>query len=382
MIHRGTSGVKRSRRFLSTCAALAAAALASGCGHSDAFNASRTDVGPSSGGADVVLTFNADQNYWPTLTSDSSAVLYQFIDVNLGSIAPRHRCMGLLPVAGGTRFWQWCDTRASEEDSSTSFAAYAVDHGGQLLYIETTTPRLFPFQTPNTTLWLADTAAPFRRRPLVTLPVVIGDSTIDWLADLTWTGPNTFVGLGQRFFIAGHGVTSFIDSVFRGMAVVRGTITGHDAALVAVPGTAGATGFSLAEDGASIVFTRLDNTNLMKVPASGGVAETVGPVTPRANLQILGVSCRGSTCVAAVGPASLSSVTGTAQPVGTGPFELRSISLATGAAATILTSSLVLSSPLLLPSGDVVAQAGAGYGRIQTFNSREEKLHLYQALVH
>ena len=245
--------------------------VASGCGHSEPFNSAPTDVGPSGSGSDVTLTLNPEQNYWPTLTGDSSAILYAFIDISVGGIGGRHRCMGAIPVAGGTRFWQWCDTRATQNDSSSSFAAFALGDDGRLLYVESVVPRLFPFQVPVTTVWLADSAAPFRRRALITLPVVIADSTISWLADLEWTGPNTFIGLGQQFVLAPHGISSAVDSVFRGEVVVRGAINDQGATLVAVPGTAGATGYSIAEDGASIVFTELDNANLMKVPAAGGV---------------------------------------------------------------------------------------------------------------
>jgi hypothetical protein len=357
------------------------AALAMACGHSEAFDSSRPDVGPSSTGPDVLLTFSSNQNYWPILTEDGSGVLYAFIDP-AASVIPSHRCIGLLPVAGGTRFWQWCDNRGTQRDSSNSFTAFALGSDGRLLYVETTVPKAFPFQTQQVALWLADSASPFRRRVLTTLPVTVGDSLITWFADMAWTGPNTFLAVGQQYLPQGNS-DGTIDSVFRAEQLVRGTITDQGAALVAVPGTAGATGYSLAEGGASIVFTQIDNVNLMKVPAAGGVPVIVGPVTPRAGVQLLGASCRGTTCIAAVGPARLSPLTGTRQLAGSGPFELRSVSLVTGAATTILSRSQVLSSPLLLASGDVVAQVGAGNGHFGTMGSigSFQTLHLYKALV-
>ncbi len=348
------------------------------CTHSESFPTGGYDVGPSSASSDVLLTFNTNQNYWPTLTEDGSAVLYQFIDVNLGAPGLRHRCMGALPVEGGTRFWQWCDTRASEVDSATSFSGFAMGRDGRLVYVETTTPRLFPFQTPTTALWLADPAAPFRRRMLVSLPVVVGDSTVNWIAALPWTGPDTVLGLGQQLLPEGT-LASTIDSVFRGEILIRGTITGEGATLAAIPGTAGATGYSLAEGGASIVFTHVDSTSLMKVPVAGGTPTLIS-ATPRQNVQLFGVSCRNSTCVTAVGPAALSALTGSQRPKGDGPFELRVVSLADGSASTVLTRAQVLSSPLLLPSGDVVAQVGAGNGRFGSIDAFQT-LHLYKGLV-
>ncbi|MGH7522869.1 MAG: hypothetical protein ACREK8_01015 [Gemmatimonadales bacterium] len=354
----------------------------SACSHSDSYPVGGYDVGPSSSGSDVILTFNTDQNYWPTLTADSSAVVYEFIDVNLGAGGTRHRCMGALPVAGGTRFWQWCDTRASETDSATGFDGFAMGTDGRLLYAETVTPRVFPFQTPSTVLWLADSATPFRRRSLVTLPIVVGDSTVSWLADLEWTGPNSFIGLGQGMILLPHcNLCVEVDSVFNGKVVVAGTITMAGATLTAIPGTAGATGYSLADGGASIVFTQLDNANLMKVPAAGGAPLVAAVATPRAGIQLLGVSCRGTTCVVALGPALLGNPA-SHEPPGSGPYELRSVSLVTGTATTVLTSSATVASPVLLPSGDVIAQVGPGLGHLQTFNSPDLTLHLYHGLVH
>jgi len=351
--------------------------LALGCTHSEAFPTGGYQAGPSSDFPDVLLTFSADQNYWPVLTEDGSGILYAFIDPAASRI-PSHRCIGLLPVAGGTRYWQWCDNRATQRDSSSSFAAFALGADGRLLYVESVVPNGFPFQTQQVALWLADSASPFRRRSLVTLPVVVGDSTINWLADLQWTGPSTFIGLGQKYL---PDAGPPLDSVFSGQIIVRGTITDQGAVLAAVPGTAGATSYALAEGGLSIIFTRIDNTNLLKVPADGGVPEIAASTTARTGVQLFGISCRNSTCVTAVGPARLSALTGSTEAVGSGPFELLSVSLSTGTASTVLSRSQVLSSPLLLPSGDVIAQVGAGYGRLQTNNSAAQTLHLYKALV-
>ncbi|MGH7593231.1 MAG: hypothetical protein ACRELE_05205, partial [Gemmatimonadales bacterium] len=185
----------RSSRFVPLTLTIV---LLASCSHSDAFDNAAPKVGPAGFGGDIQLTFNTDQNYWPIATEDGGGILYAFVDVSQAGGAT-HRCMGLMPVAGGTRAWQWCDTRAAVGDSSTSFPAFALGSDGRLLYAEATAPRLFPFEGPFVTLWLADSATPFRRRALVTLPVTLADSTVSWLADLRWTGPNTFVALGQRF---------------------------------------------------------------------------------------------------------------------------------------------------------------------------------------
>jgi hypothetical protein len=356
--------------------------VAAACDHSDPFSFG-SRLGPASAGSDVLLTYNSNQDYWPAWTEDGSGILYAFVDASQHDpILFGHRCVGLMPAAGGTRFWQWCDNRANQGDSLSSIPAFALGADGRLIYLEATTATRAPFAASNTVLWLADSAFPYRRRALATLPVPVGDSAVSWLADLQWTGPTTFVALGQQMLLGGHCRTcSGIDTVFYGKMVVAGTIGANGATLVPIAGTAGATGYSFAESGASIVFTRRDSTNLMKVPASGGVPSAI-TVTPRTGVQLLGVSCRGTTCVAALGPVTLWQGLADVYPsINGGAFELRRVSLATGEATTILSRSSILASPLLSPAGDVVAQVGSMFGHLQTFAAAQVDLHRYQGLV-
>ena len=228
-----------------------------GCGHSDAFTPVLPTVGPFSTGDDVRLTFNGDQDYWPTWTGDGRGILYAFVNPAAPGIpAGRHRCLGILPAAGGTRIWQWCDDRATEADSTTSFTAYALGTDGRLLYVEAVAPANSASFPRQVTLWLADTAAPLNRTALLTVPAALAGVT--WLADLAWTGPNSFIALGQVFASFPHCSTCFSsDSLFADSSqigglraasgiVVIGTITGGQATLQAVSGTEGAAGYSLA----------------------------------------------------------------------------------------------------------------------------------------
>lgn len=364
------------------------AVLLAACSHTEPLTSSGTVIGPASPGPDILLTYNPEQDYWPAWTEDGSGILYAFIDASRNAIdASAHRCVGLMPAAGGTRFWQWCDSRATEVDSLTSIPAYALGADGRLLYLESTNLRTTPFAPPHTVLWLADSAEPQRRRALVTFPVTVGDSSVNWLSDLQWTGPNSFLGLAERIEFAGHCActpVAPIDSIFIGEVMVRGAIGAGGATLEPVAGTVGATAWSLAEDGESIVFTQRDNVNLMKVPATGGVAVEI-PATSRTGVQLFGVSCRSSTCIVGVDPVTLwrpladafASINGDAS-------ELRSVSLADGQATTILSRSGagVLSSPLLAASGDVIVQTGRTFGHLQTFDSTLSDLHLYSGVTH
>jgi hypothetical protein len=367
--------------------ALLAASLLVACGHSEAFVEPTSSVGAFNAGPDIQLTLNPDQDYWPTWTEDGQGILYSYVDLVPGT---QHRCIGLLPATGGTRVWQLCDNRATQGDSVNSFPAYALGADGRLIYVEATAHAglLAPSTPDETTLWLADSAAPFQRRALLTLPTFVGATRVAWLADIAWTGPTTFIALDQDLALLGHcKFCGPIDSIFYGVAVVQGTITAAGAILAVVPGTAGATSYSFAENGASIVYTLRDDRQLYKVPAAGGTAIVVGLVTSNSAAQLLGASCRGSTCIVADDALTLSAIDLAGNItfpaiIPNGANELRAISLATGVAQVVRSGTTLFATPQVSPvTGDVVAQTGGGFGHLQTFTSSGSDLHLYQGLV-
>ena len=364
-----------------TAAVLAILTIA--CGHSEPFDATVPTVGPSGVGPDVRLTFNSNQDYWPTWTADGQGILYAFIPVGSN---PEHRCIGLLPAAGGGGKWQLCDDRATQTDSVSSFPAFALSSDGRLLYVQAVARRGPGSTAPaHVTLFLADTAHPFKRQALLSLPTAIAGMTVGWLSDIVWTGSTTFIALAQDFGAAQHcrGCIA-IDTLFLPGAVVRGTVSASGATLQLVAGTAGATSYALAENGATIAFTLRDDRRLLKVPATGGAITTVATVTPAGNAQLLGVSCRGSTCIVAADPVTLTAIDGgpTLAAITAGPFELRGVSLTTGAVQVLRTATGILATPQISPlSGDVVAQVGGAFGHIQTFTSSGSDLHLYQGII-
>jgi hypothetical protein len=179
--------------------------------------------------------------------------------------------------------------------------------------------------------------------------------------------------------------------VFYGELVVAGSLGAQGATITAVQGTSGATGYSLAEGGSSIVFTQRNSNNLTKVPTAGGAPVVAALVTPRSGVQLLGVSCRGTTCVVAVAPVTLwaSAVPGPPQlfaSINASETELRGVSLTTGEATTLMSLATlgrrVFSSPLIVPnSSDVVAHLGQMIGHLQTVSSSSSDLHLYRGIV-
>ncbi len=267
--------------------------LATGC-HSAPFTAALPVLqGPATSGSEVQLTYSPGQSYWPVLTADGRGVLYQFSQPGRRD---DDRCVGLMPSTGGTRYWQLCDHRNNQDDSTNGFAGYALRGDGALLYVEATGPA-HPAGAPNDmTLWLADSAQPFQRRALTSLPVAVGGARPNWLANTAWTGASTFVALAQMFIEQQHCQTCFAsDSLFTGLFVIAGTITPSGVSLEAIPGTAGAIEYSLARQSGTIVFFQAESNAIQSVPIGGG-APTVVAVIPSGS-ELSGISCSGNICV-------------------------------------------------------------------------------------
>lgn len=393
---------------------LLAALLSLGCTHSDPYvTPPISTMPPFSTGSDVQLTYNVDQNYWPTWTQDGRGILYSFVDAESAS-PPNHRCLGLLPAAGGTRIWELCDNRAIRGDSVSSYSAYALDSTGRLLLVEALSSTGFSSSIPNRVrLQLTDTAAPYVRTTLLALPVTVGNTSISWLSEIIWTGPNTFMALGQEFELPAHcaaglcGLTA--DSAFGidGGIVLAGALVAGHVSLQIVAGTDSATGYSLAENGASIVYTRRHDLRLFKVPISGGTpvpAPIVRTGADTANLisgELAGVSCKGSTCLVALDrifvagsyfgvcgippmPCPISILGGYLVQRPTG--ELHRVSLASGTDEIIqFNGALVIATPQISPfSDDVVVQLGGVWGHLQTHATAGRgngELHLLKGLV-
>ncbi|HEX3928231.1 MAG TPA: hypothetical protein VHW65_09535 [Gemmatimonadales bacterium] len=265
------------------------------CGHSEPFTGTAAEThGPSSAGTPVQFTFNPAADYAPALTQDGRGILYAYAQPGRGD---DDRCVGMLPAAGGTQLWSMCDNEIGQQDSTNGFSAYAAGDDGRLLYFEATSPAGL-FGTPVTrTLWLADTATPFVRRALARFPVTVGSTSIEWLTDVEWTGPTSFVAIGsvlEARFVCKACVAA--DTFFAGANVIAGAITSTGVGLVAVPGTENASVYAIAEQGASVIFATNGSLNIQRVALAGGAATTIAALT--SGDAVTGLSCLGTTCVA------------------------------------------------------------------------------------
>ncbi len=371
------------RSFAFVASLVLAAGLA--CSHSDPFvTGSNLETVPLVSGTDVRLTYNSDQDYWPSWTEDSAGVLYAYVAPGR---ADHDRCVGLLPPGGGTRLWEMCDNQAGHGDSTDSFTAFALGRDGRLLYQEVTAH--VGTEVPTTkALWLADSARPFTRRKLVAFPISIGGTSVDWLADLAWTGPVDFIGLAEEYLPVPHCRSCALDdSAFIGKFVVRGHIDGAGVTLTAISGTDGANVFALAEGGTAVVFARRGSNALQGVAANGGTPVLLSTVGSQNT--IVGIACRDVTCLVATDQLvllpnpSLDVFPNLNSPAGT----LFRVNLTSGASAlrrtnTGLGNGGMYASPLLLPNGtDIIVQVGGTAGRLHTASSALGDLYLFKGIL-
>ncbi len=362
---------------------LVALLAAVGCGHTDGFT---TGANPSTGplvpGTDVRLTYNAEQDYWPAWTEDSSGVLYAYVPEGR---ADHDRCVGLINPLGGERLWELCDNQVGHADSTDSFTAFALGRDGRLLYQEVSAKLHAEVPTTNA-LWLADSAQPFARRKLITFPIQLSGTNVDWLADIAWTGPASFIALALEYVPVPHCLCGLDDSAFVGKFVVRGTINASGAQLTPIAGTEGANSYALAEGGNSIVFGDRVSNALHGVSANGGSAVTLGSVGSQS--AVTGISCRLLTCAVATNQiVVLPSTPGIFPDLSKPSGRLYRFDISTGVSTLRRSGDTVantgmFASPLITPNGtDLIVQSGGVAGHLQTASSRFGDLFLYKGIL-
>ena len=141
---------------------------------------------------------------------------------------------------------------------------------------------------------LADSATPFTRRALLTLPANVGGRAISWFTDAVWVGQDEFIArTGQLTFDAACGACP-ADTLLAGVALMRGTITATGVTLAVIPGTVDITRHAFAENGTSFVVVR-NSAALERLPIAGGTSTPIATL-PRAG-TISGLSCRGTECL-------------------------------------------------------------------------------------
>jgi hypothetical protein len=320
----------------------------SACGHTEPFTTAPTaSDGPFRDAAPIRLTYNTSTDSSLSLTQDGQGMLY----LHTTQAGTGDRCVGLLPLTGGTRRWELCDTRAQMADSANSFSAPAISADGRLLYVQGVSRRGLA-SVSRARLWLADTALPFARREIFSFPANIAGRGFSWLADAQWIGPDAFVArAGLLNAVQNCAGNCPWDTTFVGAGVVRGAITPAGATLAFVPGAETALAYSLAEQGSTLVVVSSTST-IGRVPIGGGAPVPL-PALPTLG-TITGIGCHLSTCV-------VTQFGALPPPEPTPVTRFYRLDLATEAFTLARTEPGRWHGPVLLPTGgDVAVQSSTG----------------------
>ncbi|HEY4100299.1 MAG TPA: hypothetical protein VGM20_05410 [Gemmatimonadales bacterium] len=274
--------------------------------HSDSFpGANYGAIGPRTPGAEITIdSIGAN----PTWTDDGAGILYSGRCLTIhpppsGTIS----AIDMQPPVSGSVNWSRCESRQpmiAKPDSAERFPAISLGSGARLLYVEAIGPNpsapipciCTPFPLGwHAELWFADTtgdAGPAPRKLQTLYHDHLGISPfnstqVDWLTDLHWVGTGDFLALGINLNVLGFMMP---------LGVYRGNTGG--APMQLVTGTFDASHYSLAENGASIIFSHdSDSTTIRRVAVAGGTANVVAQIPAAPFRTIADISCKGTFCL-------------------------------------------------------------------------------------
>jgi hypothetical protein len=148
--------------------------------------------GPHQPGLITRLTYNVADDAMPALTPDGAAVWYSFVPTERRD---RDSCLGLLPVAGGSRIATRC-WPVPDADSTDTMEWPAPAADGRLALVHTSSRRFA--QVPDAAELLLAPPGVTAPQRLLTLPFRgRGDRGFDRAAFIHWPDANTLLFVGQ-----------------------------------------------------------------------------------------------------------------------------------------------------------------------------------------
>lgn len=167
--------------------------LLAACSHSDPFAAAPTRLDePLQAAPPVQLTYAAGANTQPGVGTDGGALTYSFVR----GTPDRDRCLGVLPLGGGTRLRSLCWTAPGQDTLADGLEVGALAADGRLAFTHHAS-RSNGIVAAVAGLYLAGGLRAEdgeRLLPLLTFQPA-AQAAWDYLLDLTWSGPNELSAL-------------------------------------------------------------------------------------------------------------------------------------------------------------------------------------------
>jgi hypothetical protein len=202
-------------------------------------------------------------------------------------------CVGALPVSGGNRRREYCDTDATARDTTSMTTAWPTEGPDGRVVFERRRFRRFASTPYLSDLALRDAPAGLGNASILPVPFFANGKSQSAISHSAWLD-------AQRIIFVGRGVNaSTNDSVSSGQAIFTFTIADGLAGLDTVPGTVWASSLDLDPSGDTLYYTLGGDSLVYRRVLSTGVVDTI------ANFGALGIArdvrVRAGRLVAVVG---------------------------------------------------------------------------------
>ena len=214
------------------------------------------------------LTYSDGLDRTPAWGAAPDRIAYAFYNSTTSRGLPKG-CVGDLPVAGGSRGWELCDTDAQRADSSTIDLWPALRADGAVALVRQRWPiiGLSPYYSDLAIRPADPDLVPAKFLPI---PYFFNGRSQQGVAFLQWLDDTHLVWLGEGV------IRSSLDNVESGYEVLIGEpALGYPAGLTVVPGTNYASSVARGGDSDTLYYTLGGDSLVYRRTLSTGVVDTV-----------------------------------------------------------------------------------------------------------
>lgn len=257
--------------------------LAAACGHSEPFTAPDTGLDqPRVPGNPARLTYATGTEMAPAWTPDGASIVYSFELTDRPGSPEADRCLGVMPVGGGTVEREICNPSAFEADSTETYDWPALNAAGDLAYVRSTRPSSVNDNRFGSLL-VAPYANPAASRELRSFPFQGVSAFYPALSSLRWLSDDELVFIAVAEEIVNPcGPVFPCEQLVRYGREIHRLVASDPGPSTAVAGTSLATSVAPGESADVIYFTLANDSRVYRQTLSTGTSAAVhdfgGPI--------------------------------------------------------------------------------------------------------
>lgn len=249
-----------------------AIALAGGCSHSEPFQPGNDGpTTPRDASLPYQMTLSTDQDLTPARGADGNW-LYAYTE-RTGIII--NRCIGGLPLAGGSRTRHYCDVTLGIPGVNSALTWPAELPDGKLAYFRTRGVGLGGPQT-SAGLIVGSFASRDSGRVLRSLPYASASGTVRGITHLHWLNGHTLLFVAtQTDYRCSSMTCNRLDTLESGLHIERYDLNAPPASPDILPGTQAASSVEPTADGTGFYFTFVNDSRIYHRTLASGATDTV-----------------------------------------------------------------------------------------------------------